>query len=276
MGIWVLALPGSAWIGSSAARDALVGELYEAYFGFFAPASILLKYNALGPTTGLTHALPGAVWALLAPLQLSPEARAAAGGAVHRIVGRVMLVAAAVLMVGYAIIDTNKLYADLVDFAGHGGGLAEAADGFNAGHLGGILPPFNLGGVHVLAAWFIFSGVQTFRTATSRPRDLSAHRCWALRHLAAGLWVAAQRPLFAAARVAQGLAFGVEAIASDPAAQADAFYYCAYLTTAAYALAAEWAIGHSEQLEVPLDPDGPPKVSMPPADTSPGGSERLR
>merc|ERR1712232_744143 len=92
---------------------------------------------------------------------------------------------------------------------------------------------------------------------------------------AAGLWVAAQRPLFAAARVAQGLIFGVEAVASDPPAQADAFYYRAYLTTAAYAFAAEWAIWRSKHLAVTLDTDGPPRVSMPPADAASSRPERL-
>lgn len=36
----------------------------------FGPESLMLKYNTLGQTTGLLHALPGAMWCALAPLQL--------------------------------------------------------------------------------------------------------------------------------------------------------------------------------------------------------------
>mmetsp|Transcript_55354 Transcript_55354/g.111098 ORF Transcript_55354/g.111098 Transcript_55354/m.111098 type:complete len:342 (-) Transcript_55354:5-1030(-) len=246
MVLWVFLLPGSAWVGSFPERDSWISEFYRSHFQFFAPASIILKYNVVGPLIELTHALPGAIWCLLAPLQLSPEARKVDGGSLHRTAGRVMLLAATVLMVGYALIDGQHLFADEVDFVGHGGGLADAANAFNAGQLGGVMPPFNLGGVRFLAAWFVVTAVQTFRTATAEPRDVASHRCWALRHMAAGLWVAAQRPLFAAARVVQGLLLGTE-LAAAPSAQADAFYYCAYLTTALYIFAAEWAISNGDR-----------------------------
>ena len=71
----------------------------------------------------------GAVWSIIAPLQLWPKARGAAGGVLHRWGGRVMLTAAAALMVGYSIIDANDLYADTHDFEGHGGSIAAAVDG---------------------------------------------------------------------------------------------------------------------------------------------------
>lgn len=246
MALWVLVLPGSALVGSSAGRDAWLLEVWQQYFQFFAPPSIVLKYNILGPVIELMHALPGAIWAVLAPVQLNPDFRKASNGALHMTAGRIMLVAAAIMMVGYALIDGHQLYADEVDFAGHGGGLAEAADRFNAGSLGGVLPPFNLGGVRVLAVWFVVTGAQTLRTAASLPRDVASHRSWALRHVAAGLWVAAQRPLFALARLAQGAVLGADLTATAPA-QADAFYYCAYFTTALYIGAAEWAIRSDER-----------------------------
>merc|ERR1712124_193173 len=106
-----------------------------------------------------------------------------------------MLLAAAVLMLGYCIIDSKNLYAETVDFGGNGGSLAAAADALNAEKLGGLMPPFNLGGVHVVAAWFVVTGVQTYRTATGNPRNLTCHKHWAIRHGFAGLWVAFQRPL---------------------------------------------------------------------------------
>jgi hypothetical protein len=36
-----------------------------------------------------------------------------------------MLVCAALLMMGYFIIDANELYSDVHDFGGHGGGIAD-------------------------------------------------------------------------------------------------------------------------------------------------------
>eukprot|EP00931_Biecheleriopsis_adriatica_P118664 TRINITY_DN94010_c0_g1_i1.p1 TRINITY_DN94010_c0_g1~~TRINITY_DN94010_c0_g1_i1.p1 ORF type:complete len:354 (+),score=52.74 TRINITY_DN94010_c0_g1_i1:52-1113(+) len=240
MFLWVFFLPGSAWIGSDVERDAWVKQTYEQYFEFFAPSSIILKYKSLGPLVELTHALPGAVWALLAPLQLSPPVREVQGGLLHRALGRLMLLAAGVLMCGYALIDANSLYADVSDFAGHGGGIADSLDAFNSQSLAGALPPFNLGGVRFLAAWFVFTGVMTFSTVQSNKPDFSSHRHWALRHIAVGLWVAMQRPLFAAVRVLQGAALG--SAASLPEVQADAFYYSAYFVTALYVVVAEWTI----------------------------------
>lgn len=240
MALWVFVAPGSAWIGLSSEHDDFVRDVYERCFGYFGPASLLLKYNVMGPAIELTHALPGAVWCLLAPLQLNPEVRARDGGLVHRALGRLMLVAASVLMVGYALIDANRLFADTSDFAGHGGALAAAADALNESRLGGTLPPFNVGGVRFIAAWFVFAGLQTYLTATQRPMPVEEHRRWALRHIAAGLWVAFQRPFFAAVRCGQAIFLGLPAAAS-PESQADAFYGCALAATVAYALAAEWA-----------------------------------
>lgn len=224
-------------------RDEWLRYVYEQYFGFFAPSSVLLKYNQLGPNIELTHALPGAVWALLAPFQLNSEVRNVQGGFLHRTFGRLMLLCAGVLMCGYALIDANNLYADVVDFAGYGGHVADSLDEFNARSLAGALPPFNLGGVRFLAAWFVITGVMTFSTASQfqKPQHIREHRCWALRHIAAGLWVAMQRPLFAAVRVMQALLLGFET-ASLPEVQADAFYYSAYFVTALYVLTAEKVI----------------------------------
>jgi len=244
MAVWVFVLPGSMWVGMLPERDSFMENTYVDVAGFVAPSSLIYKYSRLGQTVGLTHALPGAIWAILAPCQLSSDVRNVAGGSLHKVLGRLMLTAAAVLMVGYSIIDSNQLYADHVDFSDHGGGLAAAADEFNAQSLGGILPPFNIGGLYMLAAWFTFTGVQTFVTSAIT-RDIRAHRIWAMRHVAAGLWVAAQRPLFALVRILQGLALGANA-ASSPELMADAFYYCGYVATLVYILTAEWAVQRNQ------------------------------
>lgn len=146
-----------------------------------------------------------------------------------------MLTAAAALMVGYYIIDANNLYADTHDFNGHGGFIAAAVDGM---HMGPFRLPFNLGGVRSIAAWFIWTGLMAGIEA--KRGAYASHRQWSIRHIGAGLWVAMQRPLFAAVRVGQVATLGLSA-AGTPDAQADGFYNAAYLTTAIYFAAAEWA-----------------------------------
>ena len=86
-------------MGSSAEHDGWLQDLFERYFSDVAPASLVLKYNRLGSLLEYLHAVPGAIWCLLAPLQLTPEGRALMGER-HKASGRLMLTAAAVLMVG--------------------------------------------------------------------------------------------------------------------------------------------------------------------------------
>jgi hypothetical protein len=124
MFLWVFVLfPGSAYTGF-AAHDAFIQFLFEKVplFGIVAPVSLITKYNELGHTPAFTHAVPGAIWSIIAPLQLFPEARARLGRLGHKRSGQMMLLAASLLMAGYAIIDSNDLYSDPHDFAGNGGG----------------------------------------------------------------------------------------------------------------------------------------------------------
>ena len=82
---------------------------------------------------------------------------------------------------GFLLIDANHLTAEEADFA-TGGSLADAADALNA-RLLGWLPPFNRGGMYVIAGWFVFTGLQTFRTGTAHTAD---HGRWALRPVVFG------------------------------------------------------------------------------------------
>ena len=99
MVVWVFIFPGSAWVGSSAQYDGWLRNIFETLFSDLGPSSLLLKYNRFGSLLEWMHAVPGAVWCLLAPLQLVPECRAWLGEK-HEDAGRLMLCAAAVLMVG--------------------------------------------------------------------------------------------------------------------------------------------------------------------------------
>jgi len=239
MAFWVFAIPGSLWIGSSDQHDALGREAFKNFgMELIVPASLIYKYGIIGQTVGWTHALPGVVWCLLAPLQLNSAVRRAQDGAIHRWGGRLMLAAASVLMVGYAVIDQKNLYAEVVDFAGCGGGVAQAFDELSSSLLGGNLPPFNVCLQRAIAAWFVFTGAQVFLTGTRSPGDVGDHRKWALRHMAAGVWVASQRVVFFAARVLQGALSGADA-AATPEALGDAFYYSVYFALAVCVLVAE-------------------------------------
>ena len=223
---WVLFFPGSMWTGW-ATHDAFVDDVWTTFhLSTFSPSSLVLKYGDLGRSPALLHALPGAVWCALIPMQLRGF-----DGDAHRARGRVALAAAAVMMVGFALIDVSGLEADSYDFGGNGGGIASAADSL------GVLPmPFNRGGTRTVAGWFVATGVLAWQTAAAK--DAEAHRAWAIRHCGAGLWVALQRPSFAAWRMAQSVVLG-GAAASTPAAQAEAFYYAAYIVTFVYFVGAE-------------------------------------
>ena len=234
MVLWVFApFPGSAYVGFQW-HDDLIHKIWSLspHIPQFVPESLLLKYTSLGPVPGLVHAVPAAVWCLLAPLQLHPGARTwAIRAGLHAPAGRAMLAAAAIAMVGVALIDSGGLFADDADFGGRGGALAALVDG-----TGALPARMNHLGMRAVAGWFAATGVLAW--AAARRRDWTRHRRWAIRHAGAGLWVAAQRPLFDLARAVQMAVLG--AAADGPAAQADVFYAATYVVTIAYAVAAEF------------------------------------
>ena len=259
MALWVFGpFPGSAYTGI-ASHDAWLTGVYE-YFHFdsiFGPTSLITKYNEGGRVPALVHAVPGAIWCALAPLQLHPDSRNWWGGAAHRVGGRSMLAAASALMVGYAVIDANALFADAHDFHGQVGTVSSAIDGFVAQKASPFfadttkITPFNVVGVRGIAAWFVFTGAMTGGAA--RRREFAEHRRWAARHVGAGLWVACQRPVYSAIR-AGATALGISGAITNEAAFgslafADAFYVASYITTLAYFGGAEWVASESGERE---------------------------
>ena len=258
MALWVFGpFPGSAYTGI-ASHDVWLTSLYEAlhFDQVFGPTSLITKYNEVGRVPALAHAVPGAIWCALAPLQLHPRSRDLWGGAAHRAGGRAMLAAAAVLMAGYAVIDANALFADAHDFDGQVGTVSSAIDAFASEKVSSfssfidakkdtpafVPTPFNVVGVRLIAAWFVSTGIAT--GVAARRGDFENHRRWAARHVGAGLWVACQRPVYSAIR-AGATALGVSgAVTHETAfgslAFADAFYVASYITTFIYFGAAEW------------------------------------
>ena len=111
MALWVFGpFPGSAYTGI-ADHDRWLTGLYEwAHFpSVFGVTSLITKYLR-GGTMACTPSRRawGAVVRARA-LQLHPKSREMFGGALHRASGRLMLAAAATLMVGYGVIDHNHL-----------------------------------------------------------------------------------------------------------------------------------------------------------------------
>ena len=206
MAAWVFGpFPGSAYTGIQS-HDLWLTGIYE-YFRFdeiFGPTSLITKYAEAGRVPALAHAVPGAIWCLLAPLQLHPKSRSIWNGALHRNGGTAMLTAAAFLMAGYAVIDVNNLFADTHDFGGNVGTVSSVIDGFIATKTATTLgenwtpTPCNVVGVRGIAVWFIGTGVATGIAA--KKKQFNSHRRWAVRHVGAGLWVACQRPVYSAIR----------------------------------------------------------------------------
>ena len=252
MVLWVFSpFPGSAFVGFQW-HDELVHKIWRLspFISNFVPESLLLKYTELGPAPGILHAVPSAIWCALAPLQLYPPVREwAIRAGLHAPAGRAMLAAAAAAMCGVALIDAGGLFADVADFEGHGGALASLVDS-----AGALPAPMNHIGMRGLAVWFAATGALSW--AAARRRDWAAHRRWAIRHAGAGLWVAAQRPLFSVARAVQIVALG--SAADGSAAQADVFYAAAYVVTLAYAVMAEWYARADEPSTTPRPPPATP------------------
>ena len=121
----LLPFPGSVYAGL-AWRDDIVQLMWQVFhLDAIASSSLMLKYNTLGQAPALLHALPGAIWCALLPGQLAQAKQPTPG---HAVRGRLMLTAAAVLMVGYALIDANGLTAEDYDYGGESGFIAELID----------------------------------------------------------------------------------------------------------------------------------------------------
>ena len=90
MFLWVFVLfPGSAYTGFQG-HDAWIDWMFQTFplFGLIAPVSLITKYNELGHLPAFTHAVPGAVWSILAPLQvpsvLKKKTQAQESNTLHR------------------------------------------------------------------------------------------------------------------------------------------------------------------------------------------------
>ncbi len=128
------------------------------------PADVFSKY-AGHPLIRFTHILPSGVWSLCGALQLSPRARASYPH-LHRLSGRLMLISAVLVAVGYIALEAAGL-----------------ATGQEEGE--------STASMRVLMVWFVVTGWMAWVKA--RGRRYKEHRAWALRHIASGAWPIVQR-----------------------------------------------------------------------------------
>ena len=208
----------------------------------------------MGRVPALAHAVPGAFWCALAPLQLHPRSREAWGGAAHRVGGRAML-ARGGAHGGLRRDRRQRAVRGCARFPGSVGTVSSAIDGFVAQASSRFvtdavrITPFNVVGVRGIAAWFLFTGAMT--GVAARRGTFSEHRRWAARHVGAGLWVACQRPVYSAIRAGRPSWESIGAITHEAAfgslAFADAFYVASYITTLAYFGGAEWVARESAE-----------------------------
>eukprot|EP00192_Tetraselmis_astigmatica_P015593 CAMPEP_0117648086 /NCGR_PEP_ID=MMETSP0804-20121206/201_1 /TAXON_ID=1074897 /ORGANISM="Tetraselmis astigmatica, Strain CCMP880" /LENGTH=148 /DNA_ID=CAMNT_0005453633 /DNA_START=381 /DNA_END=827 /DNA_ORIENTATION=- len=100
---------------------------------------------------------------------------------VHRASGYVFFLSCGLLTAGFFIIDQRQLHAKNIWMP----------DTDDAHPFLERLP------LHAIMAWFVITALLAWYQAAIR-RDFKAHQRFMYRHLAAGLWVAVQRILYAA------------------------------------------------------------------------------
>ena len=274
---WVAFLPGSC---SFAATTRVSSESSSAFLrraGRIVPETLITKYRDTrsGRFTFacVTHVWPSAAWSALAPFQLLAFSSAFkfkqknAGRAslslrrAHRVAGRALVATSATMTFGYVFaIHKKGLHFHKHDFPS-----LESNEAFSAAPALAALWRV-VGGAdafeafeHACACWFFataafaaFVAARGNRTGDRRHRRrwTRRHRAWAIRHLAAGYSVAAQRALVALFHVSCRFFFAERACAS-PAAQKGIFADALVLGTALCVAAGEAAIRDADALDEP-------------------------
>jgi hypothetical protein len=171
MVVWILIFPASAFQEHSAWRRQLFGTVVHADSS--TPPEIVTKY-AGHYLVHATHILPGAVWAALIPLQLHPGIRHRFP-TWHRWSGRVFLVTALVMAYGVWLILQRRL------------GFKHFFDDIGDDDPSSFTEP------GLLALTFYFVATVCGAVYYARLGRYADHRCYMIRHIASGIWIAIQR-----------------------------------------------------------------------------------
>lgn len=219
---WILVAPASwlaGWLPghTQALLDGLAGPHVPV------PYDTTAKYDG-HTAVKLLHHLPGAAWSALAIVQHSKAARRAAPR-LHRLAGRAFFLTAALNIAGFVLMELR--------------GLAGAQYGSEG-----------MWAIRGVAVWFVATAALALRAA--RARRFQAHRFWVARHIASGIWVAAQRltlGTFAAFSHALRLDF------RSPADREAAFGACSLIALLACIGTCEWYVraeAHADRVATSL------------------------
>ena len=172
---WILGLPSTWLMGHWAAHDEVVTRWFSRRFMPETPIDFWTKWS--GETLiQMTHILPGALWAFVAPFQLHPGFR----NRYHRLHR----------YFGYAFLITTWLMAIGFFVAMHKGLFYEHSLAFVD------LPPRKTLVKDVfLINFFMVASVFTISLAAveARRKKFRVHRRYVIRHIGCSLWVAIQR-----------------------------------------------------------------------------------
>jgi Predicted membrane protein (DUF2306) len=175
MMVWILIFPSSVLVlveHSSFHRHAIVSLMGHA--GSFMAPDLVTKYQGYHLVQWL-HILPGALWALLIPIQLHSRVRKRYRTA-HTILGYVfgvisLLIGVSVVIIYWQELSFEHFYPDLEPF-----------------------PWSSAPGILLLALYFVGTMACSIYQAAVR-NDFHCHRKWMVRHIAAGIWTSVQRIL---------------------------------------------------------------------------------
>ena len=276
---WVAFLPGSCSPFAARTRARETDASFLSTAQRIVPKTLITKYAVEEKNGGrlacVTHVLPSAAWSALAPFQLGafffPKGKGKKAFAsrrvrlAHRVAGFVLFAVSLSMTFGYV-------------FAIHRNGLHFHRHDFNSvarDEAFSVFSPlaklwFVAGGSnafeafeHACALWFcatatkaVFVAARGNRTRDSREGNtrgrgwVRVHRAWAIRHLAAGYSVAAQRAFVATFHLSCRVLFAEEVCAS-PAAQKGIFADALVLGTALCVAAGEAAIRDADALDEP-------------------------
>jgi hypothetical protein len=173
MVVWILIFPSSVLVEHSSFHRHAIASIMGHAGSFMAP-DLVTKYQGYY-LVQLLHILPGALWALLIPIQLHNLVRKRYRTA-HALLGYVFGVLSMLIGVSVAIIYWQELsfehfYRDLEPFPGS-----------------------SAPGILLLALYFVGTMVCSVYQAAVR-HDFHGHCKWMVRHIAAGLWTSVQRIL---------------------------------------------------------------------------------
>jgi hypothetical protein len=175
MVFWILIFPASAFHEHSAWRRQLFGTVVHADSS--TPPELTTKY-AGHYLVHATHILPSAIWATLIPLQLHPGIRHRFP-TLHRWSGRVFLVTALLMAYGVWLILHRRL------------GFEHFFDDIGDENSSSSTSSFTEPGL--LALTFYFVATVCGAVYYARLGRYADHRCYMIRHIASGIWIAVQR-----------------------------------------------------------------------------------